>query len=57
MEKIIKEINNIIVEQYGNYDTNDLNDIIIELLRNHIFTSKDSIKNLIYELENLLEEK
>ena len=33
-----------------------LNDIVVELVRNHIFTSKDSIGHLIDMLEDLKEE-
>ena len=40
----------------GTCDTNDLNDIVIELIRNHVFTSKDSIQHLIDMLEDLREE-
>ena len=56
MEKLIKKIDKIIIKELKNYNTNNLNDIIIELLENHIFTSKDSINNLIELLEELKKE-
>ena len=56
MKDLIKEINDIIVKHYGKYTTDDLNDIIVELLKYNVYTSEDSIQNLIDELENLIEE-
>lgn len=52
-EKLIENITNEISKEYGRYDTNDLNDIIVELIKNDIYTSKDSIKHLIDTLEDL----
>ena len=52
-QNLIKNIENEICKEYGRYDTNDLNDIIVELIKNDIFTSKDSIQNLIDMLEDL----
>lgn len=56
MEKLIQKINKIIIKELKNYNTDELNNIIIELLENHIFTSKDSINNLIELLEELKKE-
>lgn len=56
MERLIKKIDKIIIKELKNYNTNDLNNIIVELLENHIFTSKDSINNLIELLEELKKE-
>ena len=56
MKSLIKEINDVIVKHYGEYTTDDLNDIIVELLKYNVYTSEDSIQNLIDELENLIEE-
>ena len=56
MKDLIKEINDVIVKHYTEYTTDDLNDIIIELLKYNVYTSEDSIQNLIDELENLIEE-
>ena len=53
MEKLIQKINKIIIKELKNYNTDELNNIIIELLENHIYTSKDSINNLIELLEEL----
>ena len=47
---------NYIFKELKNYNTDELNNIIIELLENHIFTSKDSINNLIELLEELKKE-
>lgn len=55
MNKCINEINDVIQRNYGNYDTDDLENIIEGLVASHIFTSKDSINNLIQTLENLKE--
>ncbi len=54
--KLIKKIDNEIIKTYGCYDTSDLQDIVVALINNHIFSSKDSIQNLIYELENIQED-
>ena len=61
-KKLIEDIDNLIInvyEKYENedyelgYNTNDLNDIIIALINNHGYSSKDSIQSLIYDLEKL----
>ena len=51
IDKLIQDIYELIYKEYGNIDTNDLNDIILELIRNNIFTSNDSIDHLINMLE------
>jgi hypothetical protein len=51
MNDLIHNIYELIYKEYGNIDTNDLNDIVLELIRNNIFTSNDSIDNLIDMLE------
>ncbi len=51
MNDLIHNIYELIYIEYGNIDTNDLNDIVLELIRNNIFTSNDSIDNLIDMLE------
>lgn len=56
MEKLIKKIDKIIIKELKNYNTDELNNIIIGLIENHIFTSKDSINNLIELLEELKKE-
>lgn len=58
--RLIEDIEDLIIEKYeklGGYDTDDLSDIIVALIENHIFSSKDSVQNLIYELENIIEEE
>lgn len=52
LDSLIQDIYDLIYKEYGNIDTNDLNDIILELIRNNIFTSNDSIDNLIDLLES-----
>ena len=52
MNDLIHNIYELIYKEYGNIDTNDLNDIVLELIRNNIFTSNDSIDNLINMLES-----
>ena len=52
---LIEKIDNLIIKTYGCYDTSDLQDIVVALVNNHIFSSKDSIQELIYELENIQE--
>ena len=51
INELIHNIYELIYKEYGNIDTNDLNDIVLELIRNNIFTSNDSIDNLITMLE------
>lgn len=51
LDSLIQDIYDLIYKEYGNIDTNDLNDIILELIRNNIFTSNDSVDNLIHLLE------
>lgn len=51
LDSLIQGIYDLIYKEYGNIDTNDLNDIILELIRNNIFTSNDSVDNLIDLLE------
>lgn len=52
IDNLIQDIYKLIYKEYGNIDTNDLNDIILELIRNNIFTSNDSIDHLINMLED-----
>lgn len=54
IDKIVKETDNLIIETLKEYDTSDLEEIIIRLVCNHTFTSNDSIQNLIYSLERLM---
>lgn len=51
IDNLIQDIYELIYKEYGNIDTNDLNDIVLELIRNNIFTSNDSVDNLIDMLE------
>lgn len=51
IDNLIQDIYELIYKEYGNIDTNDLNDIILELIRNNIFTSNDSIDHLINMLK------
>jgi hypothetical protein len=53
LTKKIMELISKAYKNYGGYDTNDLNDIIIGMISDHIFTTKDSIQNLIYDLEKM----
>lgn len=53
ISRIVDDIDEIIIERLGSYDTSDLEEIIECLVLNHTFTSKDSIQNLIYSLERL----
>lgn len=53
INKIISDCDDIIIDTLGTYDTSDLEDIVVGLVCNHIFTSGDSIRNLIYTLEKL----
>lgn len=55
LNKIIEDTDNLIIDTLGTYDTSDLEDIIIGLITNHTFSSKDSIQNLIYSLEKVME--
>ena len=55
INKIIQETDDLIIEILKEYDTSDLEEIIIGLVANHTFSSKDSIQGLIYELEKLME--
>lgn len=55
IEEIVQETDRLIIDKLVKYDTSDLEEIIIGLVMNHIFTSKDSIQGLIYELEKLME--
>lgn len=50
---LINDIDDLIIDTLGTYDTNDLETIIEGLICNHAFSSKDSIQNLIYSLEKL----
>ena len=53
IDKLVSDIDEIIIETLKQYDTRDLEEIIKGLVINHTFTSKDSIQGLIYELEKL----
>ena len=53
IEKCIDEINDIIIDNLCVCDTDDLTEIIIGVLKNHMLTSLDSLQNLIYEIEKL----
>lgn len=55
IEEIVKETDRLIIDKLVKYDTSDLEEIIIGLVMNHTFTSKDSMQGLIYELEKLME--
>ena len=55
IEEIVQETDRLIIDKLVEYDTSDLEEIIIGLVMNHTFTSKDSIQGLIYELEKLME--
>lgn len=55
MEKLINNINDLIVNTFVEYDTDMLNDIVIGLLQKHICTTGDSIDSLIMYLEDLKE--
>ena len=55
INKIVQETDNLIIDTLGTYDTSDLEDIILGLVENHMFSSKDSIQNLIYSLEKLMD--
>lgn len=39
--------------QDGEITTTDVNDLCVDLVRYHTFVSKDSIQNLIYDLEKV----
>lgn len=55
LNKIVEDTDDLIIDILGTYDTNDLEDIILGLVINHTFSSKDSIQNLIYSLEKVME--
>ena len=55
LDTLIQDIYDLIYKEYSNLDTDDLNDIVLELVRTNIFTSNDSIGNLITLLERLKE--
>lgn len=55
LDTLIQDIYDLIYKEYSNLDTDDLNDIVLELVRTNIFTSNDSIDNLIALLERLKE--
>lgn len=55
INKIVDNTTDLIIEELGQYTTDNLNDIIIGLLGLHILTSKDSIQNLIDLLERIKE--
>ena len=52
---LINDIDDLIIDTLGTYDTNDLETIIEGLICNHAFSSKDSIQELIYGLERLMD--
>ena len=63
-EELALKIDELISKEYiknnyndgEGYSTTDLNDIIEILISNHTFTSKDSVKDLIIRLENMIDE-
>ena len=55
INKIVEDTDNLIIDTLGSYDTSDLEDIVLGLVINHTFSSKDSIQNLIYSLEKVME--
>lgn len=58
IDNIVNKIDELIIQEmfHNCYDTDDLQLIVCKLIMNHGFTSKDTIQNLIYELENIIEE-
>ena len=56
INSIVKDTDKLIISKLHRYDTSDLEEIIIGLLYNHAFTSADSIQNLIYTLEKMIDE-
>ena len=57
-EKIDKAIigcDELIIDTLGTYDTSDLEEIIVGLVYNHTFSSADSVQNLIYTLEKVVD--
>lgn len=53
INRIVQDIDDIIIDNLGSYDTSELQDIVEALVVNHQFTSKDSIQELIHGLERL----
>lgn len=56
INSIVKDTDKLIISKLKRYDTSDLEEVIVELLYNHTFTSADSIQNLIYTLEKMIDE-
>jgi hypothetical protein len=59
ISNIVCDIDKLIQDKmlYHEYDTDDLANIIIGLILNHEYSSKDTIQGLIYDLEKIKEER
>lgn len=53
---IVEKCDDIIIKTLETYDTSDLETIILYLIKNHSFSSADSVQNLIYTLEKVVDE-
>ena len=54
---MIEKFHNIMSEEYGEYNINNILDFFIEILEDNPFTCDDVIQNLIYRLERLMDGK
>lgn len=55
IEKCVTACDLEIIKTFDEYDTRDLEEIICGLVKNHLYTTADSVQGLIYELEKIKE--
>lgn len=55
IEKCVTACDYEIIKILDEYDTRDLEEIVCGLVKNHLFTTADSVQGLIYELEKIKE--
>ena len=55
IETCVAECDSAIIKVFDEYDTRDLEEIVCGLVKNHLYTTADSVQGLIYELEKIKE--
>lgn len=52
-EIMVQKIDKLIIDEWEEYSPSELNDLIVLLIQNHEFYTKEQINNLIEDLEKL----
>ena len=53
MQTMVDRFYDLIEKDCDNYDIEYINDLFVEIIRENVYTSKDSINNLISSLEKI----